>query len=150
MRTVHIVRAVRTPNSANSSKRANSANNEQCEQFVLCERCEQRTVRTVHIGRTVRTTNSANSSFFWNRRTRRTVRTGAKTDRWSLPYGIGSKTETNLWIAFFSSVQNYCLNFLKLWKLSLAFCDLRWKFPTRGFFDNQHSFSSYGHLYLSR
>ena len=40
---------------------------------VRIEQCEQRTVRT------------ANSSFFKNRRTGRTVRTGANTVRWSLP-----------------------------------------------------------------
>ena len=51
---------------------------------VRTEQCEQRTVRTVHIVRTVRTANSANSSFFQNRRTGRTVRTGANTVRWSL------------------------------------------------------------------
>ena len=77
-------RTVRTTNSANSSHCANSANNEQCEQFTLSEQSEQRTVRTVHIVRTVRTANSANSSFFKNRRTGRTVRTGANTVRWSL------------------------------------------------------------------
>ena len=81
-------RTVRTTNSANSSHCANSANNEQCERFILSEQCEQRTVRTVHIVRTVRTANSANSSFFKNRRTGRTVRTGANTVRWSLPTTI--------------------------------------------------------------
>ena len=86
VRTVHIVRTERTTNSANSSHCPNSPNSEQCEQFTLYEQCEQRTVRTVHIVRTVRTANSANSSFFKNRRTGRTVRTGANTVRWSLIY----------------------------------------------------------------
>ena len=71
-RTVRTVHIVRTTNSANSSHCPNS------------EQCEQRTVRTVHIVRTVRTANRANSSFFKNRRTGRTVRTGANPVRWSL------------------------------------------------------------------
>ena len=48
---------------------------------VRCKQCEGRTVWT---SETVRTTNSANILFFRNRRTGRTVRTGANTVRWSL------------------------------------------------------------------
>jgi len=60
------------------------ANNEQCERFIPPE---QRSVRTLHIVRKVRTENGENSSFFRNRRTWRTARTGSNTVRRSLQIG---------------------------------------------------------------